>query len=157
MSKLKNFPFKSMIPIINFLSSHASNSQVDISDIMSASNACYPDTLEVVQMLSYLTSFGSVSNHGLGWTLEHGQPFTNRKTFREYFLNDVLKIISSLNAEPKDISIVNELVQDIDKNELQSILAFLQTITSYGIVKKSEQGWIVESYATSKSFSSPSD
>ncbi len=157
MSKLQKFPFKSMISIINYLHANNKSEGIDIYNIMDASNACYPDTSEVVQMLSYLTSFGQVQNTNNGWICTNKQEFTSKILFRERYLNEIILIISNLSDQPTNVSNLNNITENIDKDELEEYLSFLTKITAFGIVKKSSDGWKLVPYNNKPRLETPAD
>ena len=151
MSKLVKFPFKSMIPIVNFLHSQKSTTESSINDIQNASNACYPDTLEVVQMLAYLTTFGQVKETAEGWILINKQEKPVKIMIRKRFLEDIEEILNQLSSNPQKLS---DLTKDIDKmkeSEVEEFLRFLQTISSHGFVAKNSEGWKLENYTSTPS------
>ncbi len=147
-SKLLKFPFKSMIPIIKYLHSNRNNphNEFSIYDILDASNACFPDTLEVVQMLAYVTSLGQVQEHENGWTIGNKQDIPIKKMFRELYLKDILQILNTLNQNPQPIENLTKIIQGINEKELLEYLQFLQTITAYGFVKNVGNDWKLENF-----------
>lgn len=149
-SKLIKFPFKAMIPIIEYLYSNKDKPENEFSiyDIQDASNACFPDTLEVVQMLSYLTGFGQVQEHENGWTIGIKQDNPLKRMFRELFLKEILQIIEQLNQNPQPVKNLCENLKGIKNQEVQEYLQFLQTITAHGFVKKFSNGWKLENFST---------
>lgn len=151
--KLLKFPFKAMIPIIEYLHSNRNKPENEFSiyDIQDASNACFPDTLEVVQMLSYLTAFGQVKEHENGWTIGIKQENPLKRMFRELFLKDILQVIEHLNQNPQQVENLSESIKGIKTQEIFEYLQFLQTITAYGFVKKFTNGWKLKEYSTSTS------
>ena len=151
MSKLVKFPFKSMIPIVDFLHSQKNTTESSINDIQNASNACYPDTLEVVQMLAYLTTFGQVKETAEGWILSNKQEKPIKIMIRKRFLEDIEEILSQLSSNPQKLSDLNKDLHKIKESEVEDYLRFLQTISSYGFVAKNSRGWKLEDYNSTPS------
>lgn len=150
MSNLTRFPFKSMIAIVNYLNNKGYESESKVNDIQNASAACYPDTLEVIGMLSYLTSFGQVkhSTEADGWSRSFEQPLSNKSSFREHFLKDILKIIHSLDHEAKNIQSLAGNLEELDEQTIKENLEFLEKITAFGYIRKGSKGWLLVKYNT---------
>lgn len=150
-SKLTKFPFKSMIPIIEYLNSSKNESakELSISDIMDASNACFPDTFEVVQMVAYLTAFGQVKMQDNSWSIINKQEIKVARAFRELFLTDVVKILNQLSPEPQQVTVISNNVNGPKEQEIIEYLTFLEKLTAYGFVKKGFDGWSLQPYESS--------
>ena len=148
MSNLTRFPFKSMISIVNFMNNKGYESESKINDIQNASNACYPDTLEIIGMLAYLTSFGQVKNSLDGWSISFGQNLLNKMAFREHFLKDIVKIIHSLSHDAKNIHSLAENLEGLEEQMIKDNLEFLEKITAFGFIRKGSKGWELVKYDT---------
>lgn len=153
-SKLAKFPFKSMLAIINYL--HLSNDdsakKFSIDDIMDASNACYGDTFEVVQMMAYITSFGQVKMQDNSWTLTNKTDIKVVRAFRELFLQGFVKILNQLSAEPQPVTVISKNAKGLKEKEIQEYLEFLEKLTAFGYLKKVSDGWNLQSYEKNSSF-----
>lgn len=143
MSKLEFFPFKSMISIITYLNK---NKESDIYNLMDASNACYPDTSEVVSMIAYLTAFGQIKESNDGWILTNKQEFTSKKQFRERYLQELVSILNNLTDKATTNSELEQILTPLTKAEIEEYLQFSQKLTAHGFVKKSPEGWKLEEY-----------
>ena len=144
MSNLTRFPFISMIRIINFLHLHETESE--IYSIMDASNACYPDTMEVLEMLSYLTAFGQVKKQNIGWIISNKQSVLSTKKFREHFLVDIVKILNVLNESEQSVDNLRQNLTDLNEETIGAYLKFLEKITAYGVVQRNARNWRLEKF-----------
>lgn len=135
-----------MLSIINYLHVKHDADGNDIYSIMSASNACFPDTSEVVEMLAYLTSFGQVKEIKNGWIKLNKQEYSTKKLFRERYLAESIQILSNLDDQAKNTSEIEKIISDMKKDEVEEYLKFLQKITAYGYVKKCSNGWKLENF-----------
>ena len=132
------FPFKSMLRIVDFLM--LEKKEIPISKIQSISNACFSDTYEVTEMISFLTSFGLIKKTEKGWKRTHVQEFAGQKSFRMHYLETCVNIIFHLTSEPILINNLSKELQ-IGTNDLEKYLQFLEHLTSNGFVQKTEKGW----------------
>lgn len=148
MTKLQKFPFKVMFSVINFLNENKKTDGIDIYNIMGATNppSCYPDTTEVVAMLSYLTAFGQVKKISDGWILVNKQEFTSKKQFRERYLQELVSILTNLSDKAITNSKLEKILNPLTKAEIEEYLQFSQKLTAYGFVTKSSDGWKLEDY-----------
>lgn len=133
-----------MIPIINFLHQHETESE--IYSIMDASNACYPDTMEVLEMLSYLTAFGQVKKQNIGWIIFNKQSVLSTKKFREHFLVDIVKILNVLNESEQSVDNLRQNLTDLNEETIGAYLKFLEKITAYGVVQRNARNWRLEKF-----------
>ena len=152
-TKLTKFPFKSMIPIIDYLhsSQNESTTEFSISDIQDASNACYPDTFEVIQMVAYITAFGQVKKLENGWALINKQELRRKGMFRELFLQDIVKILNQLSSEPQPLNVISKNIDNLKEEEIFEFLEFLEKLTASGFVQKGSEGWSLQPYESNTS------
>ncbi|MHA1991083.1 MAG: hypothetical protein ACW981_08950 [Candidatus Hodarchaeales archaeon] len=133
MSILYRYPFKAMIPIVKSLAS--TDESLNIYDIQRVSRACVPDTTEVTEMLSFLTSYGKVFETSKGWirTNENGKKPNRPRRF--FYLKDIYNILSELSEEnPLNCGIIAENT-NINVEKVLEYLDFLSAITKAGYVK----------------------
>lgn len=123
-----------MIPIVKSLA--ASDESLNIYEIQRVSRSCFSDTNEVTQMLSFLTSFGKVSETSEGWIKENKSDQKPSKPRRFYYLKDIYSILSELSEEkPLECGNLAEKIH-IEAKLVLEYLEFLSIITNIGTVRK---------------------
>ncbi|MFW9992180.1 MAG: hypothetical protein ACFFD4_09055 [Candidatus Odinarchaeota archaeon] len=135
MSKLIKFPFKYMKAIMKAFPD-AEEKPLSIFELQKSAGACYPDTSEVTQMLSYLTSFGKVTQNGDGrWLRTAEKDNKPKKPGRApRYLTEILEIIKVLAPDsPKSI---DEVAKEtgLETGMVEEFLPFLADITDRGHV-----------------------
>jgi hypothetical protein len=101
-------------------------------------------------MLAYLTSFGQVKENLNGWYAKYGFEYTNKKYFRETYLENMVKILLNLQNEPQSISYLTQVVKIPSEKETTQQLHFLKSISAYGYVLKTTKGWKLGKYDNSE-------
>ncbi|MFW9928738.1 MAG: hypothetical protein ACFFD1_05060, partial [Candidatus Thorarchaeota archaeon] len=133
MLPLDKYPFKAMISIIEYL--HSSKEKSTPYNIQRASNSCLSDTLEILNMLEYLTAQGKFVETSEGWTKKLIKDLSPKKPGRFYYLEGIFQIIS-LFKDGNALSVENiSKILSIDKEEILPYLKFLEIITKYGYIK----------------------
>ncbi|OLS18681.1 MAG: hypothetical protein HeimC3_01180 [Candidatus Heimdallarchaeota archaeon LC_3] len=128
-----------MISIVTSLAS--SNESLNIYDIQKSSLSCIPDTNEVLTMLSYLTSFGKISETTKGWIRIYENDEKPLRPKRFFYLKDIYNVLSELTEEKPLNSVRIAENIDIDVSQVREYLEFLVTITSTGNIKLENNGY----------------
>ena len=133
MDELYKFPFKHME---NILSTFVQpNREYSIREIRKFAQSCGPDTREVTSMLSYILSFGKVSQNESGWIRTNERPQKPNKPRRFQFLNEIFGVILSINNNSKSIQEISSEI-NLDEKKILRYLLFLNKITDKGYLEK---------------------
>ena len=135
-SILRKYPFKSMIDIVDALPECPS--MATIRDLQNASDACFGDTIEVVDMLAYLTSFGATLETPQGWLRTQEAKERPDTPSRMHFLLPILSVVSVLDPSiPKTVIKISEETK-LNIELTGEVLGFLRRITGRGYVKTND-------------------
>jgi hypothetical protein len=122
-----------MIPIVKSLAS--TDESLNIYDIQRVSRSCVPDTAEVTEMLSFITSYGKIFETSKGWIRVNEYDEKPNKPRRFFYLKEIYNILSELSEEkPLNCGIIAEKT-NINVERVLEYLDFLSAITKDGYVK----------------------
>jgi hypothetical protein len=129
---LHKFPFKHMENIL--LAFEDPNRKYSIKDIRKIALSCGPDTREVVYMLSFILSYGKISQTDMGWVKTNELEEKPRKPWRFRFLKEIFDVILILNKNPTSIQEISSET-NLDEENVKESLSFLSSITNKGVIK----------------------
>ncbi|MFX1318789.1 MAG: hypothetical protein ACFE9D_03400 [Promethearchaeota archaeon] len=131
MNPLEAFPFKNMRTIVDLVE----EGEVDVSAIRSATGMCSFDSTEVLDMLTYLTSFGRVEAEEGGWLLQKTEEEAAYERFRKSFLEAAVAILSKLTEKAKSVEQLSKET-GLKLETVEVYLPFLADITRLGVISR---------------------
>jgi hypothetical protein len=110
--------------------------KVSIYNLQKASRACFADTVEVTEMLSYLTSYGKVINKGLEWIRQGEVENKPAQPERMHFLTEIMALITTLTADTPKLTEEVAKSTNLNMEFVTEALLFLEAITTKGYIKE---------------------
>ena len=132
MPNLEYYPYKYMLAMVNTLTPTG----VTLKEIRSASGACTPDSVEIMKMLKYLTSHGTVLQENNSYQLKERPEFQFSRPRRIRLIHELNSLLIELSNSPQTVEeLVNKMDWANSQSELQSYLDFLVQITARGLIQ----------------------
>ncbi|MFX0124361.1 MAG: hypothetical protein ACFFAE_12035 [Candidatus Hodarchaeota archaeon] len=134
-----SFPFKTFMQVVDKM--EYLNEESSPYEISPGTDLCISDTYYSLGFLTYLHTFGRVSNKEGEWTLNPRGEKPAEKPYRFNLISDAAEILEALLNGHKTPIDIKKSVPDLTEELIDNYLNVLLLLSQKGKIEQRETGW----------------